>query len=85
MYSGGTMAQGGLDMGTSDVAYQSLVGQQLVVAGQPQTSPLYIRLDPSLCAANHVTCMPKGGTALTDMALGVVRAWIEMGAAGPGQ
>lgn len=76
-HSGGASAQAGLDMGSSDIAYQSLMMKGLVRPHDANDSILYRKITPALCNGD---CMPRGGEPLDDTRRGLIEAWIDDGA-----
>lgn len=73
-----TGAPGGVDLRTATAAFETLSTR--VVAGDPEASLLYQRLDPTLCTG---TCkaMPLDRPPLPDTELARIRQWIVDGAA----
>jgi hypothetical protein len=76
-HSGGASAAAGVDLGASDVGYQSLMTHKLVVPHDASSSILYKKIDPATCSGD---CMPKGGQPLSAMARDLVKQWIDQGA-----
>lgn len=53
-------------------------GGPCVVAGSPETSPLYINLDTPDCTRNSADCnMPAGAQKLSQEDADIIREWIE--------
>jgi hypothetical protein len=75
-HSGGAAAEGGLDMGSSDLAYQDLENGR-IVPNDAKASLLYKKISPDLCGGD---CMPKGGAPLDPKARGLIEQWIDQGA-----
>jgi hypothetical protein len=79
-HSGGAAAQGGLDMGSSDLALQNLLQNGRVVPHDARASRLYQKISPDLCKGD---CMPRGGQPLDPMAIDLIGTWIDQGAKSP--
>lgn len=72
-----TGAPGGVDLRSQTAAFETIAAR--VVAGDPDGSGFYRRLDPALCTGTCKT-MPLGRAALTAEELGRIRTWISEGA-----
>lgn len=77
---------GGLDLGTADTAYTSLLGGMTprVVPGNPGESLLVRRLTQMCSADASCRRMPLNQPALPEHDLGVLTRWIELGARNDG-
>jgi hypothetical protein len=73
-----TGAPGGVDFRSATAAFETLSTR--VVAGDPDTSLLYQRLDPALCTGDCKT-MPLDRAVLPQAELDRIRQWILDGAA----
>jgi hypothetical protein len=72
-----TGAPGGVDLRSQTAAFETITAR--VVAGDPDASGFYRRLDPALCTG-PCTTMPLGRTPLGDDELARIRQWITDGA-----
>lgn len=72
-------AAAGLDMGSKEKAYASLLDGRRVIPGDPKKSVLFIRISPDLCTGGCTT-MPRGRPPLDDSTRAVIEHWIADGA-----
>lgn len=68
----------GVDFTSEQRAFDTLAAR--VVAGNPEASLFYLRLDPTLCVGPDCVTMPLGRAPIAEAKRALVRAWIDVGA-----